>query len=115
MLGGKFQLREDFTYSLAKTKYITLLSANIAPNLSNQGEVPNISSDLKQLRVTGAYQFDHRSSILAGYLYQRLKANDYYYYAFQNGFTPTGLLPTNQQAPNYTVNTVFVAYRYSFR
>jgi MtrB/PioB family decaheme-associated outer membrane protein len=115
MLGGKFQLREDFTYSLAKTRYVTLLGTNIAPNLSNQGEVPNISSDLKQLRLTGAYQFDHHSSVLAGYLYQRLQANDYYYYAFQNGFTPTSLLPTNQQAPNYSVNSVFAAYRYSFR
>jgi hypothetical protein len=50
-----------------------------------------------------------------GYLYQRLKSNDYYYSAYQFGFTPTSLLPTNMQAPNYSVNTVFVAYRFSFR
>lgn len=53
--------------------------------------------------------------MLAGYLYQRLKSSDYFYSAYQFGFTPTTLLPTNQQAPNYTVNTIFVAYRYSFR
>ena len=114
-MGGKLELREDFAYSLAKTKYVTFLVANIVPNLSNQGEVPNISSELTQFRFTGTYQFDHRSSILGGYMYQRLKASDYLYYAFQYGFTPTGLLPTNQQAPNYTVNTVFLAYRYSFQ
>lgn len=114
-MGGKLELREDVTYSLAKTKYVTFLEANIVPTLANQGEVPNISSELTQARVTGTYQFDRRSSLLAGYLYQRLKASDYYYYAFQYGFTPTGLLPTNQKAPDYTVNTVFVAYRYSFQ
>jgi len=112
---GRFELDEDFTYSLAKSKYVTTLEQNIAATLSNQGAAPNISSDLKQFRLTGNYQLGRASSISAGYMYQRLKSNDYYYYALQLGFTPTSLLPTNQQAPNYSVNTVFVAYRYSFR
>jgi MtrB/PioB family decaheme-associated outer membrane protein len=112
---GKFELDEDFTYSLGKSKYVTALGQNIVANLSNQGATPNISNDLMQFRLTGTYQLSRASSFSAGYLYQRLKSNDYYYYAFQLGFTPTGLLPTNQQAPNYSVNTVFVAYRYSFR
>jgi len=112
---GKFELDEDFTYSLGKSKYVTTLVQNIAATLSNQGATPNISSDLKQFRLTGTYQLNRASSLSAGYLYQRLKSNDYYYNAFQLGFTPTGLLPTNQQAPNYSVNSVFVAYRYSFR
>ena len=115
LLKGKFQLKEDFTYSLSKSKYITTLEAHITPTISNQGEVPNISSELKQFRITGSYQLNRSSEILAGYTYQRLKSNDYFYNAYQLGFTPTGLLPTNQQAPNYSVNTVFVAYRYSFR
>jgi len=112
---GRFQLKEDFTYSLSKSKYVTTLEANINPTLSNQGEVPNISNDLKQFRVTGTYHMNGHSDVMGGYLYQRLKSNDYFYNAYQYGFTPTGLLPTNQQAPNYSVNTVFVAYRFSFR
>jgi hypothetical protein len=112
---GKFELKEEFTYSLSKSKYVTTLVAQIDPTLSNQGAVPNISSDLKQFRITGTYQINRSSAVLGGYLYQRLKASDYAYYAYQFGFNPTGMLPTNQQAPNYSVNTVFVAYRYSFR
>ena len=115
LLKGKFELKEDFTYSLSKSKYITTLEANINPTLANQGEAPNISSDLKQFRLSGTYHLNRSSDISAGYLYQRLKASDYFYNAFQYGFTPTSLLPTNQSAPNYTVNTVFVAYRYNFR
>jgi MtrB/PioB family decaheme-associated outer membrane protein len=114
LFGGRFELREDLAFSLAKTKYVTTLVQNIAPSLSNQGEVPNISSELGQFRVTGAWQFDRHSSLLAGFQYQRLKASDYLYYAFAYGFAPTGLLPSNQQAPNYRVNTVFAAYRYRF-
>lgn len=114
LLKGKLDLQEDFTYGLSKTKYVTrLLTVN--PAVGNQGETPNVSSELTQFRVTGAYRFDRHSSLLAGYLYQRLKATDYYYNAYLYGFTPTTLLATNQQAPNYTVNAVFVAYRYSFQ
>jgi MtrB/PioB family decaheme-associated outer membrane protein len=115
LLSGKLELREDFLYSLDKTKYVTFLGSSVAPAVGNQGEVPNISNDLKQFRITGSYQYDRHSSILAGYLYQKLKSNDYFYNAYQYGFTPTTLLPTNQQAPSYDVNTVFVAWRYAFQ
>jgi hypothetical protein len=50
-----------------------------------------------------------------GYLYQRLKSNDYYYNAYQYGYTPATLLPSNLKAPNYSVNSVYVAYRYLFQ
>jgi len=112
---GRFQLKEDFTYSLSKSKYITTLGQNIPATLSNQGETPNISSELTQLKLAGTYQFNRASSVIAGYMYQRLKSNDYYYNAYLYGFTPTSMLPTKQRTPNYSVNTVFVAYRYSFR
>jgi MtrB/PioB family decaheme-associated outer membrane protein len=115
LLGGKLELSEDFEYNLGKAKYVTYLVQNITPSLGNAGEVPNISSELKQLRIDGEYQIDHHSAILGGYQYQRLKSNDYLYNAFQYGFTPSGLMPTNQVAPNYTVNAVYLAYRYSFK
>jgi MtrB/PioB family decaheme-associated outer membrane protein len=115
LFSGKFDLLEDFTYSLSKTKYVTTLVQNIPPAVGNQGETPNISNELSQFKMVGAYQFDRVSSLFVGYLYQRLKSSDFYYNAYLLGFTPTSLLPTNQVAPNYTVNSVFVAYRYSFR
>jgi MtrB/PioB family decaheme-associated outer membrane protein len=114
-LKGKLEISEDLTYGLSKTKYYTTLVQNINPAVGNAGTSPNISSELAQFRVTGAYQFDHRSSLLVGYLYQRLKASDYFYNAYLYGFNGTTLIPTNQKAPNYTANTVFMAYRYSFQ
>ncbi len=44
-----------------------------------------------------------------------MKSNDYLYNAFQYGFTPSSVVPTNQVAPNYDVNVVYMAYRYSFK
>lgn len=115
LLGGKVELSEDLTYGLSKSKYYTTLVQNIAPAVGNLGTSPNISSELGQFRLVGTYELSPFSHVTVGYLYQRLKSSDYYYSAYQFGFTPTSLLPTGQQAPNYSVNTVFATYRYSFR
>ena len=115
LLKGKLELSEDFTYALSKSKYYTTLVQNIPPAVGNLGTSPNISSDVKQFRAMGTYDLNPSSKLMLGYLYQRLKSNDYFYNAYQYGFTPASLLPTNQQAPNYSVNTGCVAYRYSFR
>jgi hypothetical protein len=112
---GKLEFAEDFNYSLSKSKYITTLVENIPAVIGNQGATPNISGEMTQFKLTGTYQFNHASSVIAGYMYQRLKSNDYYYNAYLYGFSPTSLLATNQQAPNYSVNTLFVAYRLSFQ
>ena len=113
-LSGKLELAEDLNYSLSKSKYYTVLVQNILPAVGNIGDSPNISSELTQFKLTGTYRIDNASNVIAGYMYQRLKSSDYYYSAYQLGFTPTTLLPTYQVAPNYTVNTVFVAYRLNF-
>ena len=77
--------------------------------------MPNISSELKQFRITCAYHIDRQSSIFGGCQYQKLKATDYLYNGIQYGYNPTGMLASNQQAPNYDVNRVFVAHRCSFQ
>ncbi len=122
LMGNKLALSEDLTYSQAKTTYSTdsfswtsgTTVCTAASNL-NCGPLPDIKSDLLQLKVTGTYQINKPSQVVMGYIYQRLKATDYFYNPYQYGFTPTSLLPTNQQAPSYSVNGVFVAYNYNFR
>ena len=54
-------------------------------------------------------------NVVVGYLYQHLRADDYLYNAYQTGFTPATLLPSNLQSPNYSVNVVYAAYRYTFK
>jgi hypothetical protein len=47
-------------------------------------------------------------------LYQHLKSTDFYYTPLQYGGTPTAMLPTNQQAPSYSVNVITATYIYNF-
>lgn len=114
LMGGKVELAEDLTYSLGKSKYST--AQQFAPvAVGATGDTPDIKSELIQFKFTGGYQLSKPSKVVIGYTYQHLHSSDYYYNAYQYGFTPTSLLPTNQQAPNYDVHVVFVAYNYSFR
>ncbi len=115
LLGGRLQLKEDLNYNLGKTKYNTTLVQGIAAAVGNSGAPPTIQSELSQFNVTATYMLSHSSHLMFGYLYQRLKSNDYYYNAYQYGYTPATLLPSNLKAPNYSVNSVYVAYRYLFQ
>jgi MtrB/PioB family decaheme-associated outer membrane protein len=119
LMGGKLELNEDLTYSLGKAGYSTAvlytLTGNAAIGNLSYGDTPDIRSEMTRLRISGTYQLDKAAQVVVGYLYQHLKADDYYYNAYQTGFTPTTLLPTNQQAPNYSVNVVYAAYRYTFK
>jgi MtrB/PioB family decaheme-associated outer membrane protein len=111
----KLELTEDLAYGLSKSRYNTWLGPNIAPAVGNSGETPDIKSRLLQFRLTGSYNFSKSSRLTLGYLYQRLKSNDYFYNGYEYGFTPTALMPSNQQAPSYKVQAVYIVYRYSFQ
>jgi hypothetical protein len=115
LLGGKLQLTEDLSYALGRSSYNTTLGPNIAAAVGNSGAAPDINSKLIQLRLTGTYTLSKNASLRAGWLFQRLTTNDYYYNAYQYGFAPTSVIPTNQQAPTYTMNVVYIVYSYTFQ
>jgi MtrB/PioB family decaheme-associated outer membrane protein len=117
LFGGKFSLSEDMSFSSSKSTYSSAsVSLSAAQNIVGAtGTAPDIKSNIAQLRLVGAYQIDKVSQVNVGYAYQRLRSNDYYYNAYQLGFTPTSVLNTNQTAPNYAVNVLFASYKYSFQ
>jgi MtrB/PioB family decaheme-associated outer membrane protein len=124
LLGGRLELNEDLTYSLANTKYNTTVNyasttciGTTAAATSNLGcgSPSTIRSELWQLKLSGNYHVDKASSVVLGYTYQHLKSSDYYYNAYQYPYNYTSGLSTNQQAPNYSASMVFVAYQYSFQ
>ena len=118
LMAGKLELAGDLTYSLGKSGYSTQVPYSAICALSTSltcGSTPDIKNEMTQFKLTGTYSLDKVSQVLMGYLFQHLKSNDYYYNGYQYGYTSTGLLPTNEQAPSYTQNVVFAAYKYSFR
>jgi hypothetical protein len=113
----------DLSYSLGNSNYNTspFAGADLEGNSCSAiyyetcGSSPTIKNSTLRLRVNGSYQIAKASTILIGYTYEHLTSDDFLYNAYQYGFTPATLLPTNQQSPSYNISAVFVAYRYSFR
>jgi MtrB/PioB family decaheme-associated outer membrane protein len=137
LAGGKLELSGDLSYSLAKTRYSTNASgcSFIGGDATNgyygcygelgpdglpypsliTGDLPTIKNETTRLKLTGTYQLDKTSKVALTYIYKKLKSEDYFYGAYQLNNTDPGVLPTNQQAPSYSVNLFGVSYIYSFQ
>jgi hypothetical protein len=76
--------------------------------------LPTVTTDTVQLSITGKYTIDKSSAVRMGYTYSRMKATDYAYDGMNLGGL-SGVLPSMEQAPNFTVHTVGAAYIYSFK
>ena len=124
LMGAKLELAGDLTYSLGKTGYGTQLNYATttsvggftcsSPAILSCGQLPDIKNAMLQLKFTGKYKIDKSSKFAFGYVFQQMKSNDYYYNGLQLGSTPSTLMPTNQQAPSYTVNVISAAYVRNF-
>lgn len=122
LLGGKLELIGDLSYTLDKSSYSTSQNYNLtgatgcttAASLTCVG-LPDIKSDLLTLKITGIYDLDKSSKVSVGYLYQKLKADDYFYNAYQYGYTPNRVIPTNQEEPDHSVSLFAVSYIYNFK
>ena len=120
LMGGKLVLAGNLSYSLSKTGYSTETLNCLDPTVCgttdvNSGALPVIRNEMLRLKVAGIYDVDKASKVALGYRFQRQKSNDYYYSAYQTGYTDVGVLPTNQLAPSYTVNLVTATYIYTFK
>jgi MtrB/PioB family decaheme-associated outer membrane protein len=123
LMGGRLEITGDLSYSLGTTGYGTVLNYTGAttgslscsnPLVGTCGQAPDIKSEMTQLKLTGIYKLDKASKVAIGYMFQKLHATDYYYNGLQYGYAPTALMPTNQQAPDYSVNLISVSYIHNF-
>lgn len=121
LMGGKLEIIGDLSYSLDTSKYSTqapyTTGATLCslPTILTCGDTPDIKTEVITLKLTGNYQVDKSGKIAVGYIYQNMKSSDYFYNGEQYGYTPLRVMPTNMQAPNYTVNVVTVSYIYTFK
>lgn len=125
LLSGKLDLKGDLTYSDAKSNYstdfltwisgTTTATSCAAATTLTCGSAPDIASKLTQFKLTGTYKVDKKSSVRLAYIYQKLSSTDYFYNGYQYTYSPTGVMPTNQQSGSYTVNAVAASYIYSFK
>jgi len=118
LMGGKLELMGDVSYSFDTSHYSTQIPYEAAtcvlPASLECGDTPDINTSLFTLKLDGTYQVNKNGKVALGYLFQLLDSNDYYYNGYQYGFTPNRVLPTNEQAPNYSEHVVFLSYIYEF-
>lgn len=118
LMAGKLSLGGDLSYSLGTTRYSTQVqyaSVLCTTYGITCGDLPDVKNKMLRVKITGVYQINNASKVALGYLFQKRENNDYYYSAYQTGSTDVTVLPTNQQAPNYSVNVITATYIYTFR
>ena len=126
LMGGKLDLLGDITYSLGKSDYDTLLNYQATtsgnppvgcsdPSLFTCGSLPTIRNAMIQFKLNGTYQLEKNAKLSLGYVYRNLQSTDFYYNGYAFGTSPTGVLPTGQQAPGYHVNMVLASFIYTFK
>jgi len=128
LLDGKLEVKADASLTLGRTGYVVdtpyyvmstasgvINSATCSsPGQLICGATPDITNHTVQFTLNGLYAVDKTNKVAVRYIYQRESVVDYYYNALQYGYTPSSVMPTNQVAPNYSVNVVAVTYIHTF-
>jgi MtrB/PioB family decaheme-associated outer membrane protein len=128
LMGDKLNLAGDLSFSKADSavggtggNYINnplavagAPAGTIAAYYIAAQDLPTVTTKTIDLRLNGLYTIDKQKSVRVGYGYQYMKAVDWAYDGMQFGGLAGGL-PTNEQAPNYKVHTIAVAYIYTLR
>jgi len=99
----------DLSYSLDKSHYSTQV-----PYLATCGAAGTLTcGDYTGYQERADHSKTHRqlsggksAKVALGYIYQKLNSSDYFYNGEQYGYTPNRVMPTNLQAPNYSVSVV---------
>jgi MtrB/PioB family decaheme-associated outer membrane protein len=115
--GSRFNVAADLNYIIANTAYSTevpYLSTCSATGTLTCGDWPEIKTHGVQLKLGGSYDINKHSGVRLQYIYSHLSAADYYYNAYQYGYTPSTVLATNQQTGSHTVHLFGASYEYRF-
>lgn len=75
--------------------------------------LPLVKTNTLDFKVSGKYALSSASAVRLGYRYQHMTSNDWSYDGLQFGGL-SGVLPTNELAPNYSVHTFVASYIYTF-
>jgi MtrB/PioB family decaheme-associated outer membrane protein len=127
LFSPKFDLTGSIAYSRARTdisvtggSYVNnpLAAAGAQPGgvgayYISASNFPTVTTETWELALNGRWEIDRKSALRMRYTYAHMKAVDWMYDGQQFG-TGTNYMPTNEQAPNYKVQTFGVSYLYTF-
>ena len=120
LMNGKLDLGGSLIYSRARTGIAVRGGAYVA-NPASAGnlvfipatDLPTVSSDSIELRLSGQYALDKSSSVHLLYAFRRLETTDFAFDGAQPG-TLTSVMPSYEQSPHYSVHLLGVSYAHTF-
>jgi hypothetical protein len=127
LIGGKLDLAGSVAVSLGRTTN-SVSGGNYANNpLAVAGapvgtiaayyvpatSLPMVTTNTTDLKLAAKYSLSKASAVRLGYRYQHMSSSDWAYEGLQAGGL-TGVLPSNEKSPNYSVHTVVLSYLYTF-
>ncbi len=129
LMDDKLTLAANLTYSEDTNSENTAVAAGSGSGAAAQavtcatpstsgytcGSVPDLKTKITRLDLNGTYHIDKKSKVLIGYLYAHYDVSDYMYLAETMGYTPTSVLPWNEQNPSTSLSAVYAEYIYSFQ
>jgi hypothetical protein len=90
-------------------------STTVAAFFISATGLPKVTTSTSELRLTASYSVAKGQALRVIYSYLHMTSNDWVYEGMQMGLgTPSGVLPTNEQAFNYTVHVLGVSYVITF-
>ena len=122
-LNGKLNLNGDFLYSFARTligvdggQYVqTPASVTGRPYYYlSATDMPTVKTQTFQFKLDAKYSINKPSALHLSYMYQHLLSSDYIYTGTQFSGTPTGVTPTLEQSPIYSIHAIGLSYIYNF-
>jgi hypothetical protein len=126
--GGALALTGSAAFSRARTavgstggNYVNNPFAGVAGNATAAtaaffvpgSPLPVVTADSVQLQLAGTYRLDKAAALRVSCGFQRLESSDWAYEGQQDGGL-TQVLPTREQAPQYRIHSLGVAYVLAF-
>ena len=140
LAGGKVDVNGDISYSRAVSPITFTGGSYFGNGTTSSGAtatafgsantvfvpvagVPDITSEVTVLRLSGKYQIDKKQAIRVNYQYSHLKSSDWQWDAYNSTpgtnlnctITVSGYVGNCMRSPNYSVNTLGLSYLYSFK
>lgn len=119
-LDGKLDINGDFVYSFARTLVAVSGGNYVLPAggttyyYEPAANMPTVKTQTFQFKLDAKYTINKPSAIHLSYMYQRMLSNDYVYTGTQLAGSPTGVMPTLEQAPSYSINVIGLSYIFKF-
>jgi len=108
LMGGKFDLGGDYTYSYGLGKINTAVGSALTA-----APIPDLVSRFQSLQLYGTYKLQKNATLRRSLLHRKLRTDDWAWDSV-NPNTMANVLSTGQLSPNYSVNVIGVSVSYKY-